>query len=500
MDEELRIACGVYGALDREEKPVFQHLYWGLKALNHRGHQSHGFVTFDGSLHSRKDLGLIPRIDSGGLERWIADLPGCVGVGNVRYSTSGGLDKSSLINDTQPVVANHLRKAWISLSYNGNIVNVLQLREEIRERKGIKTTCDSEALSWKLLTELNEHRDLPEAVKACMRDVEGAYSAVIMLPGEKLAAFKDPHGIRPLCSGTSSGGGINIFSSESIGLEINGFNFNFEVKPGELVETHGEGFERLILQNQGRKLCSFEFAYFARPDSLLGQRYVYEAREALGHNLADEYPEILNRCDVIVSMPETADDAAFGLHEYTGIRWERTVRRHRYVTERAFIMLSRERRAILNRKVSILGRRLRGKRIAIVDDSIVRGDTMGEVIKRLRGLGAKEVHIFVTFPRIIAPCFYGVDMATYKELIGASYTSDEIAEILGADSVNYQTLKGLIKAIGLPRNELCMACITRRYPTEKAQRLAHKMKILLEEGVEEKNRIYEEKVALNGED
>lgn len=498
MGDGLRIACGVYGVLDHGGEPILQHLYWGLKSLNHRGHQSHGFATYDGSLHTRKGLGLIPRVDLTGMEQWMAELPGHIGIGNVRYSTSGGLDKSSLLKDTQPMIAYNPSGGWIALSYNGNLVNALKLEEEVQARTGVACSCDSAALCWKLSIELQEHGDLPEAVKACMEDVEGAYSVAVMLPDGRLAAFKDPHGIRPLCAGSSMEGEIEAFSSESIGLEINGFNFNFEVKPGELVEANGEGFQRFNLRDEGRRLCAFEFAYFARPDSLLGDRYVYEVREAFGRNLAEEYPETLRRCEMIVSMPETADDAAFGLHEASGLRWERSIRRHRYVTERAFIMLSRERKAILNKKVSILSQRLSGKRIALIDDSIVRGDTMKEVIRRMKGSGAREVHVFSTFPRIIAPCFYGIDMATYKELIGAFRTPEEIAEMLNADSVNYQSIDGYIRATGLPGDELCMACLTGRYPTAMAQKIADRMKELLEQGNQERRRIYEEEAIFKG--
>ncbi|MEM3677103.1 MAG: amidophosphoribosyltransferase [Candidatus Bathyarchaeia archaeon] len=490
------MGCGVYGVIDCGREPILQHLYWGLKSLNHRGHQSHGFATYNGSLHTRRGLGLIPRIDMKGMEEWMAELPGHVGIGNTRYSTSGGLDKTNLLKDTQPVVAEAPPRSWVTISYNGNLVNALRLEREIQAKAGVRCSCDSVALCWKLLMELQEHGDLPEAVKACMAEVEGAYSVILLLPGGRLAAFKDPHGIRPLCAGSSPGGEVKAFSSESIGLDINGLNFEFEVNPGELVEAGGEGFTRIRLCDDERRLCAFEFAYFARPDSLLGERYVYEVREALGRNLAEEYHEILNRCDLIVSMPETADDAAFGMHEASGIRWERAIRRHRYVTERAFIMLSQERRTILNKKISILARRLSGKKIALIDDSIVRGDTMGEVIGRLRSSGAREIHVFVTFPRIVAPCFYGIDMATYGELIGASRTPEEVAEILQADSVNYQSIDSYVRATGLSGGELCTACVTGSYPTPIAQEMAERMKELLESGGEERRRIYEEEAAM----
>ena len=238
-------------------------------------------------------------------------------------------------------------------------------------------------------------------------------------------------------------------------------------------------------------MCAFEFAYFARPDSRLGNRYVYEVREAFGRNFAWEYPETTSKVDMILSMPETGNDAAFGYHELTGIRWERASRRHRYVAERAFILLSDERYATIDRKINIVDHKLTGKNVAVVDDSIVRGDTTKVVVKKLREMGANKVYLFITFPRIIGPCFYGVDMATYRELIGSQHDAEEIAEIVGADAVNYQSIDGLIKATGLNKEDLCLGCITGKYPTPLAQKLADEMKERFENGYTEKGRIYE---------
>ncbi|MDH5622845.1 MAG: amidophosphoribosyltransferase, partial [Candidatus Bathyarchaeota archaeon] len=195
--------------------------------------------------------------------------------------------------------------------------------------------------------------------------------------------------------------------------------------------------------------------------------------------------------DIIISMPQTGDDAAFGLHELTGKRWERASRRHRYVTERAFILLPEERYTTIDRKINIIDHKIVGKNVAVVDDSIVRGDTTKVVVKKLRKMGAKKVYLFITFPRIIGPCFYGVDMATYGELIGSRHEADEIAKIVGADSVEYQSVNGLVKATGLDRNELCLGCITKKYPTPMAQKLADEMKERFEKGYQETGRIYE---------
>jgi amidophosphoribosyltransferase len=214
-------------------------------------------------------------------------------------------------------------------------------------------------------------------------------------------------------------------------------------------------------------------------------------REELGRNLGREYPETTAEVDIIISMPETGNDAAFGLHELTGKRWERASRRHRYVTERAFILLPEERYTTIDRKINIIDHKIVGKNVAVVDDSIVRGDTTKVVVKKLRKMGAKKVYLFITFPRIIGPCFYGVDMATYGELIGSKCEAEEVAKRVGADAVNYQSVDGLVRATGLSRNELCLGCITGKYPTPMAQKLADEMKERFENGYKETGRIYE---------
>ncbi|MEJ2243473.1 MAG: amidophosphoribosyltransferase [Candidatus Bathyarchaeota archaeon] len=352
---------------------------------------------------------------------------------------------------------------------------------------------DAELITKKLLRG-GKSWDLDLSVKRCMKEIEGAFSVTGLTESGELFAFRDPYGIRPLCCGCSKSGTCAV-SSETVGLDINGFDFSFEVNPGELVVARKDGFERKQLCTGERKaLCAFEFAYFARPDSRLGDHYVYEAREAFGRNFAWEFPETTSKIDIIMSMPETGNDAAYGYHELTGIRWERASRRHRYVAERAFILLSEQRHNTIDRKINIVDHRLTGKNVAVVDDSIVRGDTTKVVVKKLRQMGANKVFLFITFPRIIGPCFYGVDMATYRELIGSQHDAEEIAEIVGADGVHYQSVEGLVKATGLPKEELCLGCITGKYPTPLAQKLADEMKERFESGYSEKGRIYENSI------
>jgi amidophosphoribosyltransferase len=352
--------------------------------------------------------------------------------------------------------------------------------------------CDAELICRKLITSLMTEADLKEAARTCMNEIEGAFSVCGITKEGNLFAFKDPHGLRPLCSGCSRKKDILAFSSETVGLGINGFNYDFEIEPGEFVTVNRNGFERENLSS-GKKcaFCAFEFAYFARPDSKLNGKFVYEVREEFGRNLGKEYSDIVEESDLIVSLPQTSNDATYGLHEATGLRWERSTRRHRYVTERAFMLLPDERFSTIDKKINILNNNVAGKNLIIVDDSIVRGDTTRVIVEKMRNLGAKKIHLFITFPRIIGPCFYGIDMATYGELIGSTRTAEEIAQTVGADSVNYQSLEGFVSATGMKKTELCFGCATGDYPTPLAQRLANWMLKRFEDGHVEEGRIYE---------
>ena len=493
MLEQLKEACGVFAAQDYADNPVFPYIYWGLRAQNHRGHQSHGFLTYDGTFHNKKGLDLVPKIKQEEIQNWLTELPGPTGLGHVRYSTSGGTDYDSLVKSTQPIIEKRGEKQ-IALAFNGNVVNTPEIIQEILEEyPNFRFNYDAELICKKLLRKGND--DLATSVKKCMNEIEGAFSVAGMNEKGELFAFRDPHGIRPLCCGCSKDHKTCAVSSETVGLDINSFEYSFDVNPGELVVASKDGFTRKQLCNAERRaLCAFEFAYFARPDSWLGNRYVYEVREAFGRNFAWEYPETTSKVDMIMSMPETGNDAAYGYHELTGIRWERASRRHRYVAERAFILLSSERFSTIDRKINIVDHKLAGKNVAVVDDSIVRGDTTKVVVNKLRQMGANKVFLFITFPRIIGPCFYGVDMATYRELIGSQHNAEEIAEIVGADAVNYQSVDGLVRATGLDKENLCLGCITGKYPTPIAQKLADEMKERFESGYSEKGRIYENSI------
>jgi amidophosphoribosyltransferase len=435
---------------------------------------------------------LVPRLKTEAIHEWFGRLPGSIGIGNVRYTTSGKCDDVSIIQGTQPVVAS-IDGIKLALSFNGNIVNTLPLKKEITENfSDFLYSCDSDIVCHKMLLALKQGQDLTSAARTVMESLDGAFSVTGITGNGDFFAFKDPHGIKPLCAGHDPDTKTFAFSSETVSLDMNGFVRDFELKPGELVTVSQEGFKRIqVIKNYREAFCAFEYAYFARPDSRFDGKYVYEMREDFGRNIVKEFPELVKDSDIIMSVPETGDDSAMGVHEESGLRWERASRRHRYVTERAFILLNMERYSTIDKKINILGPKVAGKRVIVTEDSVVRGDTTKVIIEKMRRAGAKKVYLFVTFPRIIGPCFYGIDMSSYGQLVGAKHNPEEIAKIIGADAVCYQSLEGLIRATGQTEDQLCLACVTGKYPTPCAQKMADAMKKRFLEGYEEKGRIYE---------
>lgn len=418
----------------------------------------------------------MPKIKATAINEWIEKLPGTVGIGNVKYSTSGKSDETSIIQRTQPVIG-VTDEIKLAISFNGNIINNQEFGELYDNFRNFKYNCDSDIVCYKLLLGFKQGKNLADAVRGVMEEVEGAFSVTGILGDGTFFAFKDPHGIKPLCAGHSPDYQTLVFSSETVSLDMNSFEYAFELHPGELVIATKEGFIRQqIIKKPKYAFCAFEYAYFARPDSRFNDKYVYEVREAFGRNIVHENPDVVKECDIIISVPETGDDPAMGIHEASGIRWERASRRHRYVTERAFILLNNERFSTIDKKINILGSKVAGKNVILCEDSIVRGDTTKIIIDKLRKSGAKKIFVFSTFPRIIGPCFYGIDMSTYEQLIGAKNGQKEIAKIIDADGVCYQSTDKLVDAIGQTCDQLCLACITGKYPTPLAQKLADSMK------------------------
>jgi amidophosphoribosyltransferase len=479
----LRESCGIFGVYS-ENGQAFPYLYWGMLAQNHRGHQSHGFATFNGDISCHTGLGLIPPLKENNLAK---GLKGRIGIANVRYATSGPSDAEALQRDAMPIVVSEGIKS-IAVSFNGNIVNVRSLQRRVGAPN---TYSDSHAISLLIVQRLVETGSIAEAARSCMRGIDGSFSLTGVTDEGTLFAFKDPVGVKPLCYGCN--GDIHAFSSESVGLDINHLELQHELRPGELISIKdGEFCQEQVVRCRKKAFCAFEFAYFARPDSKFNGKYVYQVRRDFGVALARTFHEEASKCDIIVSLPETANDAAYGFHLESGLDWDMATRRHRYMTQRAFIIDSGSRKDLLAKKINILKDRVCNKAIAVLDDSIVRGDTTRMNVKRLRAAGARKIHLFITFPRIIGPCFYGIDMSTYNELIGARLDPDEIAEELNVDSVNYLSVDDYIKATGLRGNELCLGCVTGEYPTPKAMRLSLEMRSRLEEGMNEDGRIYEQ--------
>ena len=497
LSEDLSEACGVFGVISTTKEDIFRKMYWGLLSLNHRGQQSYGFVTLSkGRFHKKEDLNLIPT-DPREVEDLASSLRGNLGIANARYATSGGTGVRHLQGGKQPlVISSHGRQ--IAISYNGNIVNAAKLRKTLHRKFGkFKTDADTEVLAKQILLSLEDNSGSYErAIGEVFDNVEGAYSALLIDSlDESFYAFRDIRGIRPFCFSHSPG--LFAFASETPALDINEFTDYDYVNPGELISVARNGkMTRSTVRKAQPAMCAFEFAYFSRPDSVLNgtNRPVYKIREEFARSLARTYKKKLDGIDLILSMPETADDAAYGLHEFTGLPWERAVRKNRYVTRRAFISGKSERDDVIDKKVNIVSSLVRGKRLVVMEDSIVRGDTSKANIAKLNAGGAKSVDLFVTFPRITNPCLYGVDMATYKELIGARMTPEEIAEWLGADSVNFQTIEGLVSSIGIDQKNLCLACVTGKYPSKTAQQIADKIRTLQKsepKSQESEKRVYE---------
>lgn len=488
MSDHPNESCGLVAVYDYEGNRILPSLYWGIISQNHRGHQSYGFLTYDGGFRLKTGLGLVP-VSEKHSENHFDGMPGSVGLGHVRYATSGERDK--LEEDVQPFIDEYNGQK-VAIGYNGNIVNTEELKDDIEGKfGGLSSTSDTELLSKKLLEGL-DNGDLDSAVELCMEEMEGSYSVVGINSDGVMFAFRDPLGFKPLCYGQKSDGKVHGVASESAGLSINGFKKSGEIKSGELLTWFDGGISRTRIMKKDRAaFCTFEYDYFARPDSTFHGQPVYKVREEFGRNLARENPDVGNKADLIVSIPRTADDSAYGFHLETNLPWERAVRKHRYVTSRAFISSAEERDEIVDKKLNVDWGKIRGKNIAIVEDSIVRGTTSKTVVGKMKEAGVGDIHLFITFPRIISPCFYGIDMTSYQELIGSNKNPEEIADILGVKSVNYQSIENFVKAIGLERDQLCLGCVTDEYPTPRAQEIAKKYTCELEKREEVTGRIYE---------
>lgn len=442
-------SCGVFGVYASGIN-VAQTTFFALFALQHRGQESAGIAAADGhGIRLHTNMGLVSQAFT---ETDLASLKGHIAIGHNRYSTTG----SSRPLNAQPIIAES-DGVTIALAHNGNIINARPLRDELQERGyQFRTGSDSEVIANLILA--SPGPNWQKRIEHAMHRLQGAYSLAILTEDE-LIAVRDPFGVRPLCLGAIDNGWS--IASESCALDHIGAQFIREIEPGEIVviDSHGmKGFN----ETEGRKaLCIFEYIYFARPDSIIQGKLLYSAREAMGRILAEEYPV---DADLVMGVPDSATAAGIGYSNGSGIPYCEGLLKNRYVG-RTFIEPDQRMRELgVQLKFNPLSDIIAGKRLVVVDDSIVRGTTTPRVVSLLKKAGASEVHLRICAPPIRHPCFFGVDMASKWELIAARKTIPEIREHLGADSLGYLSLEGLIRAVDLPRDIFCLACFTGAYP------------------------------------
>ncbi len=451
---EAREACGVFGIYGPGED-VSRLTYFGLFALQHRGQESAGIAVSDGNkLAWHREMGLVYQAFD---EPTLARLQGDLAIGHTRYSTTG----SSTIANAQPMTG-EWKGGIVALAHNGNLVNALHLRSELEAAgEHFQATSDSEVMLLMVVREANRLGDVPAAVAACMAKWQGAYSVTI-LTEKAVIAVRDPYGVRPLCLGRLNGQ-ATVFASESCALSVIGADLVREVDPGEMIVVSQDGVKTTqVLPSARSALCVFEYIYMARPDSIIGGQLVHEARRRLGVQLAKDQPV---DADLVMPVPDTGWPASIGFAEQSGIVFGEGLIRNRYIP-RTFIQPDQRLREMGVRiKLNPLREAIEGKRIVMVDDSIVRGTTKRGIIRLIRDAGAKEVHVRISAPPYRWPCYYGVDTSNRSELVAARCeTVEEIRKEIGADSLGYQSIEGLLQGVTVPRGKLCLACFTGRYP------------------------------------
>jgi amidophosphoribosyltransferase len=454
LREGPRDECGVFGVY-APESDVARLAYFALYALQHRGQESAGIATTDsGEIVAVRELGLVSQVFD---EAKLRALPGSMAIGHVRYSTTG----SSAWQNAQPIHRSDRHN--VALAHNGNLINAVELHAELRDRGvGFSSTSDSEIIAALIST--HEADSVFEAIADVMPRMEGAFSTVVMSP-EGVFAFRDGAGLRPLALGQL--GDRYCVASESCAFDIIGADLLREVQPGELVGLGERGIElRQVVDAPRRSFCVFEHIYFARPDSMLEGRRIQVSRERMGEILWRESPV---SADLVIAVPDSGNPAANGFAKASGLPQGDGLIKNRYVA-RTFIQPGQElRKHGLRMKFNPLPEIVGGKRIVVVDDSIVRGNTTRQIIGMLRDAGASEVHLRISAPPIRHPCHYGIDMSTRQEMIAHDRSVADVARELGADSLAYLSLEGLYEAIGSTRETHCDACFTGDYPLERTE-------------------------------
>jgi amidophosphoribosyltransferase len=453
FSDKPRHECGVFGIVAPGED-VARLTFFGLYALQHRGQESAGIAVSDGRrIAMHKAMGLVAQAFT---EESLAPLDGYMAIGHTRYSTTG----SSKLQNAQPFMVESVLGP-LAVGHNGNLTNAAVLRHELLRRGvGLSSTSDSEVITQMLAG--GEGRSWEEKLKVFMVRAQGAYCLTV-LTREALYAVRDPWGLHPLCIGRLGEHGY-VVASESCALATIGAAFEREVAPGEVVAISSAGYQTVThVPAPERAACLFEYIYFARPDSLIQNHSMHSVRVALGRELARESPVA---ADVVIPVPDSAIPAAIGFAQEAGLPYSEGLIKNRYIG-RTFIQPDDRLRQIgIALKFNPLADNLAGKRVVLVDDSIVRGNTSGPIVKLLRDAGAREVHVRVSSPPIRHPCFMGVDMATYPELIAHRMTVDEIRDHLGADSLAYLSLDGLVRATDRNAGGFCTGCFSGTYPVD----------------------------------
>jgi len=445
----LHESCGVFGVYAPGED-VARLTFFALFALQHRGQESAGIATADGKrLQVDARMGLVSQaFDEASLSR----LSGDIAIGHNRYSTRGSSRKAN----AQPLLVGKGSNA-IAIAHNGNIVNAEHLQKELSDQGyTFQTSTDTEVIANLILS--SPEKRWEDRIRYAMHRLQGAYS-LTLLTNNTLYGVRDPLGVRPLCLGTLNGGWV--IASESCALDHLGANVIREIEPGEIVSISANGVKSEREEVERKAICIFEYIYFARPDSVINGRLLYPARQAMGEILAQEHPV---DADLVMGVPDSATPAAIGYSRCSGIPLCEGLLKNRYVG-RTFIEPDQRIRDLgVKLKFNPLPQMLEGKRLVVIDDSIVRGTTTPKIVELLRRAGAKEVHVRICAPPLRYPCFFGVDMATRWELIAAQKTVPEVRDFIGADSLGYLSIDGLVKAVGLPEDTFCLACFTGDYP------------------------------------
>ncbi|MEM9220437.1 MAG: amidophosphoribosyltransferase [Cyanobacteria bacterium P01_F01_bin.150] len=454
--------CGVFGIYAPQEE-VAKLTYFGLYALQHRGQEAAGIATYDGEeLHLHKDAGLVSQVFN---ESILETLPGYMAIGHTRYSTTGG----NRADNAHPMVTD-TRLGTVAVAHNGNLINAFELREElIANHYFPKTSSDTEMLTLAIAEAIDSGKDWLEGCIQAFRRCRGAFSLTIITP-DGLIGTRDHQGIRPLVIGVMPNPDGDptapkryVLASETCGLDIVGAEYLREVEPGELVWITEDGLASYHWAKPDRKLCVFEMIYFSRPDSLVHEESLYAYRQRLGKQLAIEAPA---DADLVMGVPDSGIPAAIGFSEESGVRYAEGLIKNRYVG-RTFIQPTQSMREIgIRMKLNPLKGVLEGKRVVVIDDSIVRGTTSRKIVKALRDAGAIEVHMRISSPPVTHPCFFGIDTDTQDQLIAAKLSVEEIAKRIGVDSLAYLTWEGMLDNAGDERNHFCSGCFTGKYPLE----------------------------------